>query len=55
MTYMGSTWTFGDDFRRSLERKITANEVRKHEERTAPEEVMHRRVAGKTVISRRLR
>lgn len=42
-------------FRAELERRITANEIRKHEERTAPDEVTHKRVAGVTVISRRLR
>jgi hypothetical protein len=40
-------------FREALERKITDHAVRQVALRTAPSEVIHRRVDGVTVVSRR--
>lgn len=64
MCHAGSTWTFsgkkptrtpgGKAFREQLERRITADAERRHAISTAPDEVIHRRVDGQTVIGRRL-
>lgn len=44
----------GTAFREQLERRITADAERRHAISTAPDEVIHRRVDGQTVIGRRL-
>jgi hypothetical protein len=44
----------GRAFRERMERRITADQERRHAERTAPPEVVHRRVNGQTIIAQRL-
>jgi len=53
-----SNWTFigpGDEFRQYLEQRVTEHEARKYVARTAPPEVISRRVDGVQVVSNRLR
>lgn len=47
------SWKIGAVFRRHLEQRVTADRLERHERRTAPDEVIHRRVDGQTIIQRR--